>query len=161
MSRLLALATCALVLSSCESAVTEVVLVIDSDLATPSQVDSVDITITAPDLTIQTASVSFDDTTPGFVQTLGVSQKDALEDASYAVEVVARKSGVLVVRRRASFSFTTGKRRMLRIELLDDCRGVLCTGGNTCGNGGFCERVERATVPFDADALQSAYDAGM
>lgn len=158
--RLSLLVACALLVGSCGASVTEVVLIIDGDLSTPTQVDTVEISVTSPNLAVQTASATFDDVSPGFPRTLGVQQKEDF-DGEYSVEAVARKNGLLVVRRRARFRFVEGERRMLRITLRSECRGVLCTGDTTCGAGAFCERPVQSTLPFDADAIASEFDGGM
>ena len=160
MARLSLLLACALLAGSCKDVITEVVLIVDSDLTTPTQVDTVDITVTSPDLVVQTASATFDSASPGFPRTLGIRQTSNL-DGEYSVETVARKNGLLVVRRKARFRFTAGQRRMLHIVLRAECRGILCTGDTTCGAGAFCERPVQSTLPFDADEIQSEFDGGM
>lgn len=145
-------------LASCDDARTEVVVVVNSDLTTPDDIDNVTITVTAPDLVEQTAMATFDATSPGFPRTLGIERTSSV-DGEYEVEVVARKNGVLVVRRRARFEFTEGARRMLRVALRAECVGVACGGNTTCGEGAFCERPNQTTEPFDVDALGT--DAGL
>jgi hypothetical protein len=160
MSRFWLVAMLALLSSSCGSTVTEVVLVVDSDLATPAEVDAIEISVTAPDMHIETATATFDDASPSFPRTLGVSQSHT-DDGEYSVETVARKNGLVVVRRKSRFRFTEGQRRVLRIDLLAECRSIVCTGDTTCGRGPFCERPVQSTLPYDADDIVSAFDAGM
>lgn len=160
MSRFFLIATLASVLASCGGSVTEVVLVIDGDFATPSEVDNVEVTVTSPDEVVQTAFAEFDGVQPGFPRSLGIERTSSL-DEEYAIEIVARKSGLVVVRRKVRFVFTEGRRRMLRIRLLQDCVGVVCVGDATCGSGGFCERPVQSTEPFDPGALVSDADGGL
>lgn len=160
MSRSLLIATFALALASCSSSVTEVVLVIDGDFETPTQIDNIEVAVTAPDELVQTAFATFDDVQPGFPRSLGI-ERTSSEDGEYSVEIVARKSGLVVVRRKVRFVFTDGRRRMLRVTLLEDCVGVVCASDTTCGENAFCERPRQTTEPFDADALVSDADGGL
>ena len=160
MSRFFFIATCALVFGSCASSVTEVVLVIDGDFETPTEVDNIEVEVTSPDEVVQTAFAEFDDVQPGFPRSRGIVRTSNL-DEPYEVEIVARKSGLVVVRRKARFVFSEGRRRMLRISLLEECVGVICAGDTTCGVGRFCERPDQTTEPFDADALMSDADGGL
>jgi hypothetical protein len=160
MSRLLLIAMLAVFSTSCGVTVTEVVIAVDGDLATPLEVDAVEVSVTAPDMHIETATATFDAASPGFPRTLGIVQSEFL-DEEYSVETVARKNGLVVVRRKSRFRFTEGQRRVLRVTLLRECRGIVCTGDTTCGRGPFCERPVQSTIPFDEDDIAAGFDAGM
>jgi hypothetical protein len=144
---------------SCATDPTEVVLLVDGQFDTPSEIDHLDITITSPNAVSVTATTVFDATSPGFPRTVGIVQDNRL-DGDYVVEVIAKFGTTTVVRRRASFTFTQDEIRMLRIDLLRVCMSVSCPGvDRTCGEDGLCERIDQSTTAWHGTP-DSHFDAG-
>lgn len=139
---------------------TQVMVVVDGEFATPTEVDELLLAITSPDG--NRVSSTADMTVPGggFPRVVGVLQGDGPEGA-YTVEVLARKGGVNVVRRIARFHFTRGEVTMLRIDLLRDCVDRICIDDSrTCGEGGLCERIDVPTDPWRGEPA-TQFDAGV
>lgn len=115
---------------------TEIVLVVDTDLAVPSEIDSVDITITGSGQ--PQAVPTIDLTAPGapaFPLTLGLSPANGSSGA-VDVAVVGYLQGSPVAQQEASTMFVGGSQRMLRMLLLGSCQGVSCPSAQTCGSTG-------------------------
>ncbi len=146
--------------AACSSEPTEVMLVVDGEFATPTEVDNLAVTLTAPSGATTSATATFDASSPGFPRTLGMLRGQG-GDGDYVVEVVARKGASTVVSRRARFRFTSGQVRMLRIDLLRVCASVSCPSlERTCGDTGICVRIEASTDPWSGTP-PSQFDAGV
>lgn len=144
---------------ACSSEPTEVVLVVDGEFATPSEIDRLDVTVTSPSASTVTASADFDATNPGFPRTLGILPSGG-GGGEYVVDVVATRGPMTVVRSRARFRFTSNQIRMLRVDLLRDCAGVTCASANrTCGEGGICVPIDVVTEPYSGTPT-TQFDAG-
>jgi hypothetical protein len=131
----------------CSSGLTELIVVVDSDLAVPGELQRVTLEVTGPsgDKALQDAAV---DLATGGAPTLPLTL--SLTPGSGALEpvtVTAVGTGLAgVVERTVVTGFVRGERRVVRLWLLRACLGVECTTGETCGDGGIC--VD-ATVPPD------------
>lgn len=130
----LALPACS---DSASGALTEIVVVVDTDLAVPSQLKSLRVVARGPDGSSKmvngplsgpnaiTLPLSFGATAPGggtfSVTATGVGPSD---------------SPVIV--RDVVTEFIEGERRLLHIVLGAECYQRACTGGDTCLEGGAC-----------------------
>lgn len=149
--------------SACSSEPTEVVLVVDGEFATPSEIDRLDVTVTAPTVgsttPTVTASAVFDATSPGFPRTLGILPSGG-GAGEYIVDVAGKLGSTTVVRNRARFRFTANQIRMVRVDLLRVCAGVSCpSSSRTCGEGGICVPIDVLTEPWSGQPV-ARFDAG-
>lgn len=158
MRRVLFLLALCLAALGCSTQPTEVMLVVDGEFDTPSEIDHIDVTITAPSTATVTSTATFDAVNPGFPRTLGIVQGTG-GSGTYVVDVVGKLGMTTVIRRRASFRFSTNQVRMLRVDLLRDCVGVTCASDRTCSEGGLCDRIDVSTTPWHG-APSTQFDAG-
>jgi len=131
--------------------VTEVVIVVDSDLAPPDgspetldEVDEIDVVITAPGGETQQATAELGPGRVRLPRALGVVHEGG-RLGPFDVRVVARLRGSAVLTREARFSFVDGQSKRLYLQLLRSCRGMSCDPGTSCGEGG-CGTLD---VPLD------------
>lgn len=148
------------VLAGCATDPTEVMLVVDGEFVVPTEVDALEITVTTPDGSrSKTATAPLDDAN-GFPRILGIVRGEG-GDGDYLVTVVAKRNGATVVTRRASFVFRKDEIRMVRVDLLRACQGVVCSGSDrTCGDMGLCDRIQTDTETWTGSP-SSTFDAGM
>ncbi len=119
----------------CQSS-TEIVLVIDSNLTVPVDIDHVDILVGGSQMQT-TIAVDLGVTgSPAFPLTLGLTPAGA--GAPLTVSVVASLQGTPVVQQDAETAFVDGSKRLLRMLLLGSCIGITCPASETCGSNG-CE----------------------
>jgi len=132
------LAVLVLLFVACAADPTQLVILVDSDMRVPGELDSVALEVTAPDGTTHDAQVSLS-AGEDLPRTLVLLHSGG---ALGPVTIVARglHASAPVVERRASAAFVSGQTRMIRIELLRECVGVSCAAGETCAAGGC--RVE-------------------
>lgn len=127
-------------LAAC-SGPTQLVVVVDTNLEVPSEIDTVEVIITDPDglQTVVPQSVSGPGD-PGFPLTISVSpESDRLGPISVAA--IGRLGGVEVVRVTATeLALLPGESRTLHLLLLRSCVGRMCPPDRTCGAGG-CSRA--------------------
>ena len=146
--------------TSCTSPLTEVLVVIDSDLAIPAELDELRIDLIGPDASLK-RSLGRLSGVRDLPRTLGVVHRGgALGPVNITVTGLA--NGTSVVQRRASFSFVSGEVRILRLDLLRQCVGVRCDSTQSCGPAG-CAPIEVADerlLPYD-ESLVGRRDAGM
>jgi hypothetical protein len=120
----------ALLLAGCS--VTEVVLVIDSDLRIPDQLDEVRIEVDgsarALDVRVPMA------TTSELPLTHALVPADGRE--SFAVTVTGLSGGNPVVADRRESGWVDGESRLLELWLGRDCRGETCDAGSVCSRDG-------------------------
>ncbi len=122
---------------------TEVVLVIDSDLEVPEQLDQLVLDITSPDGATRSASARLSEGEPPLPRTLTVLPADG---ALVGYEVVARglRAETEIVSRRARFDFVERVSAVLTMHLVASCVGRDC-GGQTCSEVG-CQDVARTDL---------------
>lgn len=135
-SRLLALALLALPLASCGGdGLTEVVIVVDSDLRVPQDIDEVFIEVTSPGGELQTSSAPLGMGQPRLPRTLGMSHEGG-RLGPFTVRVLGRDGGGTLVSRTARFSFEPGESLRLRVFLPASCVAVTCDMDQTCTEAG-------------------------
>lgn len=127
------------VLAAC-SRPTELVVIVDSDLAVPGELDQVRVTVTGPAGMSESAEQALDGTGPELPLTLGVVPAG---EALGPIDVVAdgMLSGSIVVTRSARTTLIAGESLALYLFLARACRGVMCPDGETCTENG-CATVE-------------------
>jgi hypothetical protein len=113
--------------------VTEIVIVVDTDLDVPAAVDAIRITVSDADETMQEATADLAAGAPRPV-TLGLVSSTG----TGTLEVVAagEREGVEIIRRTARVSFVTGRTLVYRMDLWSRCMGVLCGAERSCGDAG-------------------------
>jgi hypothetical protein len=139
-------ALCALLaaLGGCTGPRTEVLVVVDTDLRVPEELDEVRIDLLGPGGEPRRAQGSVE-TAADLPKTLGIVDATNREMRSVHVTVTGLRRGANVVQRRAEFVFVPTETRILRIDLLRACVGVSCPAGQTCGEEG-CRGVEVAAA---------------
>lgn len=128
---------------------TELVVVVDSDLAVPTALDEVSIVVAGATGTRTTARASLDG--PAGVPlpvTLGLSP-GATGGTTVTIRADGLLGGVRRVSREVRTSFVENRRLVVRIALLSSCVGVVCGDGDTCGRDGACvtATVAPSTLP--------------
>jgi hypothetical protein len=133
--RLLPAVLAALALGACQQPVTELVVVVPSDLVAPDEIDEIRIAATGAsdtsDAPFAHASLAKRDDLPITVGLLGTGA------ARVEVVVTGRRAGADVLTRRAKTAFVGGETRTLVVPLVARCLGVVCGGATeVCGDSG-------------------------
>lgn len=164
-------------LSACASTepLTQLVVVVDTDLTIPEQLERVRIVVRDGQGTMREASAELASGAPRPV-TLGLVSRTTLGPLD--VEALGERMGSVVVRRRARVSFVAGRTLALRMDLLASCVAAACEDEQTCAEEG-CRPIdvgpdeltawEGPPSPIEpgvdagstADAGASPFDAGM
>ncbi len=131
---------------SCAELYTEVVLVVESEIAT-EDIDRLDVIITSPGGETTNAAAWFSGDQPDFPRTLTLVQ-DGETLGPYVASVTARKTGRIVIESESRFTFVRDERRVLRVQLARDCRDVTCGAEQTCRLDG-CESIDIELEEFD------------
>jgi hypothetical protein len=143
---------------------TEIVLVIQSDLQIPEEVEEVEIVTLGPGGASDPVREELGRPgSPSFPLTLGL--RPSGDPGPVTVDVSARIGRRVVVSQRARTSFVSRESRLLPMELLAGCRDVACPPGETCGLAGCRdERVDARALPGWTGVLPPAppdtHDAG-
>jgi alpha-tubulin suppressor-like RCC1 family protein len=119
----------------CGSRLSEIVLVVDTDLIIPSEIDSVSIRTTGPSGTTTDTPILDIENVP-FPRTLGLV--DAGRSSAVTIQVIGRHGVAAdpVALEEVHTAFVDGERRMLSIVLSASCLGNTCTpGAQTCSLG--------------------------
>ncbi len=128
---------------------TEVVLVVDSNLAVPAELDAVEVLVRGPDgIETRTRQPLGQPGAPGFPLTLGV-RPDADSIGPVDVAAIGLREGRPVVRQDARLSLTRGASKALHLYLLRSCVGRECPG-ETCAERGCQPILRDALEPWDA-----------
>lgn len=140
MPRHLAALVFAFVVCGCSAEpLTQVMLVVGTDYAVPTEVSQFSVVASGPNMQIQTAGAML--TSPADLpQTLGLVHEGG-ELGPVDVSVSAMMADTAVVERRLSFNFQQGRTLELRIDLLQSCAGVSCGVTETCQDG-TCRPVD-------------------
>ena len=148
-----------LLLAGCSPARTEVLIVIDTDLAVPTELDGVRVDLIGPNG--ETRSAVGDVAAPDLLpRTLAVVDETHTA-RTVRVTVTGLRGGGNVIQRRAVFQLVPRETRILRIDLLRGCVGVSCPTGETCGDNG-CRPIEvgpEELTPYDPGAV-GRFDGG-
>ncbi len=134
------LALAAALLCACTTPRTEILLVTDTDLAVPSELDQMRVQVTSPGGEVQSSEASFG---PGELpppRVLGLVN-DTGRLGPYSFTVQGLRAGGVIVERRGEFYFQAQRTLVLRVRLTRDCLGVSCSATETCA-AGACRDVE-------------------
>ncbi len=158
--RALGLVAVALTLTACSTDLTELIVIVDTDLAVPAQLDEIVVTTQSATGGVKTAAASLADST-ALPMTVGL-RPGADTSATVMVYVRGRLAGTEQVVARVNTHFLPGERRVLRVDLTNACIGVVCTDSQTCSRGACVPRaVDPATLPrFTGTAPGRRDDAG-
>jgi hypothetical protein len=122
----------ALLVCGCEARITEVVVVVDSELRVPVDIDAIALRVNTTGRVVPGLDAPL--TGPDAVSlplTLGLrSESDAA--TSFSVVVRGLRAGGERIRAEVATRFVPGERRVLRIRLESACLGVMCADGETC-----------------------------
>jgi hypothetical protein len=133
-------------------------IVSDTDLAVPEDIDAITFVVVGPDETRREATSELRAT--GLPATLALVH-DGGALGPFEVVAEGRLRGAPVLERRARFSFVDGEVRVLRMDLLRDCVSVPCEGDTTCAAGG-CRPVavdEAELIPWTGEV--AGLDGGL
>ena len=121
---------------------TEIIVVVDSDLEVPTEIDSVRIEVRGAGMDRgSTGSLSGQNALP-LPRTLDLIHGSG-PLGPIDVRAVGLRAGGEVLERQARVSFIAGATVMLRLNLLSQCVRATCEPGQTCGDGSMrCRPVE-------------------
>lgn len=130
----------ALTPSCSEPTLTEVLIVVDTDLDVPDELTRVTFRVQGPGDQQQAAVADWAAGDPRPAILAMVHRGGEL--GPFTVSVTGERSAAGVVRRRrARFSFIEGRTLALRMDLLRSCGGVTCETEETCAEGG-CRPID-------------------
>jgi alpha-tubulin suppressor-like RCC1 family protein len=132
----------AALIAGCEGELTEILVVVDSDLAVPGEIDAVRIEVmSGPAAPAQTSTgILGVPRMPSLPRTLALVHKGGpLGPIEVRAQVL--QGPTVVVERRARVSFVQGEVRVLRLNLDRDCEGMMCGAGMTCA-AGVCRSID-------------------
>lgn len=131
----LALAILAGLAAGCSASRTEVIIVTDSDLAVPGELDEVIVVATSPEGRTQMARAGLGMGNLPLPRTLTLAHETGAL-GPFRVVASGRRGGAVVVTREAEFTFQRGRSLRLDIELLAACVTTTCGADETCARGG-------------------------
>jgi hypothetical protein len=138
-----------LVVSGCAEDRTEVIVVVDSDIRVPDDMDEIVVEAEGPesDTFLRRAVAALGEDEPPLPRTLGlVHQGGPL--GPFSVEVLGKRGGGTVVRRSAEVYFQPQRTLVLPLHLIRACQGVVCPFEETCAEDG-CR-----PIAIDSDELE-------
>lgn len=132
----IAVAVAALGAAGCGDDLTELLVVVDSNLRVPGEIDTVQIQVSGVAGGTQSSSgrLVAGSGSGSLPRTLAVVHEGG-PLGPIEVRAQALLGTTLVLERRARVSFVQGEVRVLRLELDADCLGVTCAGDTTCAHG--------------------------
>lgn len=149
----------ALACASCAADGTELVVVVDTDMSIPTEIDAFHIVITSPSGTMldQTQEVANRGRLP---LTLGITTDG---DALGPIEVVAQglHAGTIVVTRTARTTLVRNETRMLIMYLVRACIGGTCASDQTCTETGCRARLVDDLPQWTGTAPRLGQDGGV
>lgn len=119
-------------LCACSSDPTQVIIVVDTDLSIPGELESVRITVRGPDGETQVVEGALDPMEP---RTLAQTHTGG-PLGPFQATVEGLVGGIVVLERRATFEFQPGRRLTLPMHLVRSCIGASCVAEETCSEGG-------------------------
>ncbi|MCZ7681726.1 MAG: hypothetical protein M5U28_24205 [Sandaracinaceae bacterium] len=143
-TRVVILAAMAALLGSCGGELTEILVVVDSDLAVPSALDGLRVEVSGAEA--MTAEGSLRAGASGLPRTVGVVHRGG-SLGPLTIRAVGSLGGVDVVSARAVTSFLRGRTLVLPLFLSRACASVSCGNDETC-SGSAC--VSAAVDPGGA-----------
>ncbi len=146
---------CAALAAGCAQR-TEVIIAVESDIPT---LDRINIVVTSPTGAMQSSGATFGTGPMGFVRTLGVTWSSG-PLGPFVATATGSTSGRDIVARTAAFEFVQGQTRVLRLDLLASCRGVVCGAGQTCGETGCRAQTVSSSELEPYNGTIASHDAG-
>ena len=140
---------------------TQLVVVVDTDVETPSMMQELELSVTSVDDEL-VGDAFFDLFEESVPLSFGIEPKGALVDEEVTILVEGRDTArTLVIDRRVVTGFVPFERRLLQIFLAQNCSEVTCDGEATC-DGGACvsARVEVNGLPFFDPDLDTTVPRG-
>lgn len=141
MTRFASLTLIALVASGCGD-VTELVVVVDTDMNVPAELDAVEIRVTGPSgMQVNAAGSTGADGALVLPTVLGLTPGGSVLEP-VLIEARGSVRGTLLLERRVRTGFVEGEIRMVRLDLLRACSTVSCgSDEQTCTEGG-CRPID-------------------
>jgi len=146
--------------AACGDPPTEIVLVVDTGLAVPAELDAVTIDITGPTRMERKIAMLGPGGT-ALPLTLGLTRAEGAALSPIGIVVIGQRGGAEIIRRVVSTDFVEGESRLLRVVLVAECLAPRdCGAGNTCSEAGCIpERIRGGTLPPFA-AVPRRFDGG-
>lgn len=127
-----------------DDTLTELVVVVETDLAVPGTLETVALTVVGP-----SGDTAYDDTVdlrasdaPDMPLTLSLTPGSG-DLSPVAIEALGSLANGSTVRVRVRTGFVKGERRAVVLRLRNACVGKSCPDGETCGASGECVSAER------------------
>jgi len=156
-----------LMLCACTTPLTEIIVIIDSELDIPADIDDLIITVEGASGLPKGTSARLTGTgSASLPATLGLRAADGNEDGPVSIQVRGRQGGAERIVSRVSTRFIAGQRLLLRIDLSRSCVGIDCTEGDTCRNGRcVADAIDPSELPIftsvpPTDRPDGSVDAG-
>jgi alpha-tubulin suppressor-like RCC1 family protein len=135
----------ALAVSSCRDT-TQIVLVVDTEMAVPAELDAVRISVAGPTQMLDPINLNVaEPNVPTFPRTLGLTPAGRFSPVT--IRIAGFKSMVERTFETIRTEFIDGESLMLRSVLTAACLGVVCTDTETCSLG-KCVSVDRVPLPL-------------
>ncbi len=147
------------VLGCSPSPATQLIVVVDTDLAIPTALDGVEVAVTRPDGTVarQRQALSSRALLPLTLTVL--AEHDAL--GPVAIEASGVHGTATVVTRQAQVMLVRGQTRVVTMHLTASCVGVVCArASDTCTESGCASRVVTDPPPWTGTPPRLGADAG-
>lgn len=143
--------------AGCQVPRTEVMLMVSADLPVPAGLDRIRVSVTSENQTVALAQ-TFDLGPMKTKLPFSIALVPG-DDKSVAFRVVVTGflQGTRIVERSALTSFVPERSLLLRLDLLEVCRGVTCAEGQTCLPQGRCDAD--GLDPHDLPSLKPDRDA--
>ncbi len=152
-----------LLLGSCaKNELTEIVVVVESDLPVPAAIDEISLQIEGPAGIPTSSSAMLTGPNSVFLPvTLGL-RPNTPGNSAVTIRAAGLLSGTRRVFAEVRTSFIEGRRLVVRIVLASACVGVVCAEGETCSPSGACvpAEVDPITLPPFID-VPLAHDGGV
>jgi hypothetical protein len=149
-----------LFLGCASPSITQLIVVVDTDLEMPSEIDHLSIAVTGPSrMSIeQEAALTGQEALP-FTLTV-VPNGDALGPVEILVSASRGTGATPVITRRASVTLVRGETRVVLLHLVRTCIAVTCAASETCTESG-CARVDQTPLyPWSGAPPRLGQDAG-
>jgi len=156
----LLLTACAVLITACGEEPTEIVLVVDTTLAVPAELDGVTIDVSGP-TTMERKLATLGPTGTALPLTLGLTRADGAALGPLSIVVLGQRAGGEIVRRVVRTEFVEGQSKLLRVVLVADCLAPRdCGAGNTCSELGCVpERIAGSSLPTFGN-VPARFDGG-
>lgn len=142
------LALACLPLGGCASELTEIVVVVESDLAVPAQLDEIVVSVEGPQGIPRGAHASLVGASAVRLPvTVGLRPASG-GGIGVTIKAIGRHDGADQVEAQVRTSFVVGRRLLVRMVLREICAGVPCAELETCLDGVCADaRIDPSTLP--------------